>query len=53
MPLIDFGRLNLPLKAKYLMAKFHAAVMPTLRLNKATRFVVLLSYKFPIFQKTI
>ena len=41
MPIINFGRLNLPLKAKKItknvMAEFQAAVTPTFRPSKSTK----------------
>ena len=57
MPIINFGRLNLPLKAKKItknvMAEFQVAVTPILRPSKATKCGGPLSCEFAIFQKTI
>ena len=51
-PLIDFGRLNLPIKAKCykkIVAKVHAAVEPKLRPGKSTNCGGPLSSEFAIF----
>ena len=55
MPLIDFGRLNLPIEEKNLQKKFisefPAAVAPKLRLGIVLNFGGPVSHEFAIFAK--